>query len=86
MDAILDRAAPNSHRWSSLMAQQVKDLALSLKQLRSLLWHGFNPWPGSFCTHKKINKQKVNSHRNVLSFTEISGKELEHLPYPLCSL
>ena len=34
----------------------------------------------------QINKQKVNSHRNVLSFTEISGKELEHLPYPLCSL
>ena len=24
---------------SSLVAQQVKDLALSL------LWHGFNPWP-----------------------------------------
>ena len=24
----------------------VKDLSLSLLQLRSLLWHGFNPWPG----------------------------------------
>ena len=25
------------------MAQQLKDLALSL------LWHGFDPWPGNFC-------------------------------------
>ena len=28
---------------TSLVAQQVKDLALSLQQL------GFNPWPGNFC-------------------------------------
>ena len=26
------------------MAQQVKDPALSLQQLGSLLWLGFNPW------------------------------------------
>lgn len=26
------------------MAQQVKDLTLSLKQL--MLWHRFSPWPG----------------------------------------
>ena len=25
-----------------------KDLALSLRQLRSLPWHEFNPWPGNF--------------------------------------
>ena len=25
------------------MAQQMKDLALSL------LWHGFDPWPGNIC-------------------------------------
>ena len=35
---------------SSLMAQQVKDLALSQQQLRSLLWHGFDPWPRE-CPH-----------------------------------
>ena len=29
------------------MAQQVKDPALSLLWLRSLLWRGFNPWPGN---------------------------------------
>ena len=28
---------------------RVKDLALSLQCLGSLLWHGFNPWPGRFC-------------------------------------
>ena len=32
----------------SLVAQKVKDLVVSLQQLRSLLWYGFNPWPGNF--------------------------------------
>ena len=32
--------------WSSLMAQQVKDQALSLQLLRLLLWCGFDPWLG----------------------------------------
>ena len=30
------------------MVQGVKDPALSLKQLRSLMWSWFNPWPGNF--------------------------------------
>ena len=30
------------------MAQQLKDLALSLQWLGSLLWHGFNPWLRNF--------------------------------------
>ena len=29
------------------MAQWVKDLALSLQRLGSLLWYGFDPWPRS---------------------------------------
>ena len=33
---------------SSFAAQQAKDLALSLLQLRSLLWHRFHPWPRNF--------------------------------------
>ena len=32
----------------SLVAQWVKDLALSPQQLRSLLWHRFYAWPGNF--------------------------------------
>ena len=33
---------------SSLVAQWVKDLALSLLWLWLLLWHKFSPWPGNF--------------------------------------
>ena len=33
---------------SSLVAQKVKDLALSLLWLWLLLWCGFDPWPGNF--------------------------------------
>lgn len=31
----------------SLVAQWVKALALSLQQLRVLLWRSFSPWPGN---------------------------------------
>ena len=34
--------------WSSLMAQGVKDLALSVLWPWLLLWCGFSPWPGNF--------------------------------------
>ena len=34
--------------WSFLVAQQVKDLVLSLQQLGLLLWHESDPWPGNF--------------------------------------
>ena len=33
---------------SSLVAQHVKDPALSPQQLGLLLWRGFDPWPGNF--------------------------------------
>ena len=33
---------------SSLVAQWVKDLALSLLWLRPLKWCRFDPWPGNF--------------------------------------
>ena len=32
------------------MAQRVQDPALSLQQPGSLLWHGFDPWPGNVHT------------------------------------
>ena len=37
--------SPNTSLWSSLVAQGVKDPALSLQWLRSVLWHRFNPGP-----------------------------------------
>lgn len=39
-------------KWSSLVAQWDKDLALSLLWPRSLLWHGFDTWPRKFCMHR----------------------------------
>lgn len=40
-----------------LVAQQVKDPVFSLLWLRSLLWLGFDPWPGNFCTAKKKSRE-----------------------------
>ena len=39
--------------------QQVKDLALLLQQLGSLLWHRFYPWPRNF--HVPWRQTKKNS-------------------------
>ena len=41
---------PFKNMWnrSSLVAQWVKDPALSLQWLWLLLWHGFDPWPRNF--------------------------------------
>ena len=51
-----------------LMAQRVKELALSLLWLRLQLWCGFNPWPWNFCIlwvqPKQINKQ-TNKQRSM---------------------
>ena len=37
------------------MVQRVKDLVLSLLQVRSLLWHGFNPQAEDVAKKKKCN-------------------------------
>ena len=42
------------------MASQVKDLALSLLWLWSLLSHGFDPWSGNFCMLQMQPKTKQN--------------------------
>ena len=42
------------------MAHWIKDLALSLLWLRSLLWPGFDPWPwGTSACHHRSQKQKL---------------------------
>ena len=46
------------------MIQWVKDLALSLQQLRSLLWGGFNPWLGKFHMPQVQTKKKKKVHIN----------------------
>ena len=45
---------------SSLVVQQVKDLALPLQQLRSLLWRGFNPLPGTPTCRRHSQGKKKN--------------------------
>ena len=48
---------------SSLVVQQVRDLAVSLQQLGSLLWCGFNSWARNFhmmrAQLKKKKKKRV---------------------------
>ena len=43
------------------MVQQVKNLALSLWQLRLLLWQGFDPHPENFHMPWVQPKKKANS-------------------------
>ena len=40
------------------MAQQVKDSVLSLLWPGSLLWQGFDPWPGNFFMLQALPKKK----------------------------
>lgn len=40
------------------MMQQVKDPALSLQQLRSLLWRGYNLWSRNFHVLRVWQKKK----------------------------
>ena len=73
-------------RGSSLVGQQAKDLALSLQQLGSLLWHGFDCWPGSFHksrvwpkTNKQTNKQtKTNKTQNQTKRKEPNIKSAKY--------
>lgn len=53
---------------SSLVAQRVKDLALSLLWLRSLLGLGFDPWQGNF------HMLWVSTPPKKKKFTEIPDK------------
>ena len=43
---------------SFLLVQQIRDLALSLKQLGWLLLCVFSPWPGNFCMLRGAAKKK----------------------------
>ena len=50
------------------MAEQIKYLGLPLQWPRSLVWHGFDPWPRNFhmlqtWPNKKVKKR--SSHRGA---------------------
>ena len=52
---------------SSPVAQWVKDLALSRQRVRSLLWHGFNSWPGNFYMLWVWPKKKKSQRTSLFS-------------------
>ena len=63
---------------SSLVVPWVRDLALSLQWLGSLLWHRLSPWSGNFHmpqTHPKNKKNK--NQRDELSLEEILAERKE---------
>ena len=48
------------------MAHWVKDLALLLQRLGSLLWCRFRPWPGNFHTLWVSTKKKKKAHKRLV--------------------
>lgn len=55
------------------MEQQVKDPALPLQQFGSLLWHGFNSWPGQLphaagVAKKKKKEKKVGTRSKTILY------------------
>ena len=54
----LDLAYLKSFSCSSSVSFWVKDLALSLQQLRLLLWHRFDSWPREFPHATGVAKKK----------------------------
>ena len=46
-----------------MVVQRIKDLALSLPWIESLLWCWFNPWPENFCTVKEKKRRKGKKER-----------------------
>ena len=61
---------------SSLVAQWVKDLALSLLWLRSLLWHRLDPWPREFPHAVGAVKKKKERERKFFPFPFECGLDL----------
>lgn len=60
---------------SSLMAQWVKDLALSLQQLRLLLWCRFSPWPSEFNMPRADQRKKLK--QNPLHPSNLEGSKID---------
>ena len=50
-------------QWSSCVAQWIKYLVLSLQWLGSLLWHGFDPWPGKFRMLQDVARKKKEEEK-----------------------
>ena len=64
---------------SSLVAQQVKDPALSLLWL--WLWHRFDPWPGNFLMPQVWpgKKKRINPTKGIQDFKTLLEDIIEGL-------
>ena len=66
---------------SSCVAQHVKDPALSQQWLESLLWCGFDPWPGNVCmlqVQTKPNKQTKKQPKQNKTCKENVQTEIDY--------
>lgn len=61
---------------NSLVTWQVKNLAMSLQRLRSLLWRGFHPWPWEIPHAESAGKKQTNRQTQKMYTTK---KELHGL-------
>ena len=59
------------------MAQQVKNPALTLLWLRSLLWHGFNLWPKNH--HLCVQSKKKKDTNELICITEKDSETLKQI-------
>ena len=71
----------------SFTVQHVKDPALSLQRLGSLMWHGFDPWPRDFqwalgMEKKKKKKRKKSTQsthpRNIYRYINLNTHKHIH--------
>ena len=64
--------------WSSPLVLRVEDPALSL------LWHGFNPWPGNFHTQRaaRKNQNKTHAHTHTCTHKELLPASLPSSSFP----
>lgn len=56
------------------MDQHIKDLALSVQQLRSLLWRQFDPWPKSFLMPWAWPKKREREREGLVQNTDLAGR------------
>lgn len=61
------------------MARHVKDLALLLRQLGSLLWCVFDLWPGNFHTPQVQLKQKIFNQKKKKGISTVVQLDRQYL-------
>ena len=76
----MGRKQKEEHSGSTLVAQQVKDLGLSLQQHGSLLCCRFDPWPRNFHILKAKPKKKA---RKQTKFKNVTRGVVFLIPMPI---